>query len=876
MMKRIFGIVFLFISLMLSGIELNAQENPNVTVSLNVQEAMQGDTITIKANISREELETCEYSFYVIRSGQKIMLGETGTKNECQWTPFTPASYEVCVDVLGSDGETYTGSTICEVKKRDVEVSFADVLPADSTETGGSVLLQAQCNQGLGNENYQFYVIRDGQEIMLQNYSKESSCVWYPVTPAEYYIVVEARDQFGNISSTTIPYEIKESSLQAGEIAISSGETIAANTTVTISAPASGGSGSYEYDFYVIRDGRRIELQEWSESATCLWRPYTLGSYQVYAEVRDSFGNTDESERVDCKVAYSELEMTSFVINPTDKVSAESRVTLEADAQAGYGGYQYKFYVVRDGAVITLQDYSARDTYIWTPVTPGEYTVFAEVKDSEGSIKKESCSYSVNPLPFEVANFEINPGGTAYAGTKVALDINASGGAKPYQSQFYVIRNGKEKIILKDFSESMTYQWEPYTPADYEIYAVVKDAWGNEQQAVQKVQIKPAQITFTSFTVGNNKIAQQEQTVPISVKVKTIGDVRNLQYRFYVERNGNKIMLQDFSTLSSIKWTPVTSADYRVYVEVKDGNGNIYQNYREFEVVKKSLTVKSFTMSPTGTVRPYGSVTLKAMGDGGSGSYQYKFYVVRNGKDEIILQDFSKDNTYIWHPYTIANYNVNVCIRDGQGLEVTQSKKLAVSKTGWFYEDGYKFYYKNGVKQTDLDGILPKQSSYEIRVNKRMNVVTVYAKDGNNGYIIPVKAFICSTGQATPIGTFYTPAKYRWHTLMGPCYGQWCTRIYGGVLFHSVFYNSYNNNNTLSVSAYNKLGTTCSHGCVRLTAGDAKWIYDNCKLQTKVIVYNSTNSGPFGKPTAYKLASWHTWDPTDPNMSYKCRQQKCH
>ena len=91
-----------------------------------------------------------------------------------------------------------------------------------------------------------------------------------------------------------------------------------------------------------------------------------------------------------------------------------------------------------------------------------------------------------------------------------------------------------------------------------------------------------------------------------------------------------------------------------------------------------------------------------------------------------------------------------------------------------------------------------------------------------------------------------------------------------------MFYNSYHNNDTLSVNGYNKLGTVCSHGCVRLTAGDAKWIYDNCKLGTKVIIYNSSVSGPLGKPSAAKLSYWHTWDPTDPNKFDKCDSYGCH
>ena len=69
-------------------------------------------------------------------------------------------------------------------------------------------------------------------------------------------------------------------------------------------------------------------------------------------------------------------------------------------------------------------------------------------------------------------------------------------------------------------------------------------------------------------------------------------------------------------------------------------------------------------------------------------------------------------------------------------------------------------------------------SPYYIQVNKNTNVVTVYKNKVNGVYQNPVKAFICSVGYSTPVGTFKTPAKYRWHTLQGPSYGQYCTRIY--------------------------------------------------------------------------------------------------
>lgn len=153
-------------------------------------------------------------------------------------------------------------------------------------------------------------------------------------------------------------------------------------------------------------------------------------------------------------------------------------------------------------------------------------------------------------------------------------------------------------------------------------------------------------------------------------------------------------------------------------------------------------------------------------------------------------------------------------------------------------------------------------STYQIKVNKQQNCVTIYKLDGSGKYS-PIKALVCSTGWATKPGTYSLGQKMRWHTLDGPCYGQYCTRIYGGVLFHSVWYTGQNNPATLSVSSYNKLGTTASHGCVRLTVAGAKWIYDNVPSGTPVIIYNSSDPGPLGKPAAIKLPYSTGWDPTD-------------
>lgn len=151
---------------------------------------------------------------------------------------------------------------------------------------------------------------------------------------------------------------------------------------------------------------------------------------------------------------------------------------------------------------------------------------------------------------------------------------------------------------------------------------------------------------------------------------------------------------------------------------------------------------------------------------------------------------------------------------------------------------------------------------YMLQVNKGTNVVTVYSKDDKGKYTVPYKAFVCSTGNDTPLGTYKTPNRFRWQPLMNDVWGQYCTQITGNILFHSVYYMSQNPAD-LNVYAYNQLGTTASHGCIRLTCGDAKWIYDNCSLGTTVkIIMGTAKSDPLGKPKAMKIST--KWDPTDP------------
>lgn len=156
---------------------------------------------------------------------------------------------------------------------------------------------------------------------------------------------------------------------------------------------------------------------------------------------------------------------------------------------------------------------------------------------------------------------------------------------------------------------------------------------------------------------------------------------------------------------------------------------------------------------------------------------------------------------------------------------------------------------------------------YYITVNLTQNIVTVYNTDEAGNYTVAERAFYCSVGEETPIGTFRTSDKYVWRPLFGDVYGQYATRITGHILFHSVPYLQ-QDKGTLEYEEYNKLGETASMGCIRLTVEDVKWIYDNCPSGTTVKIYKSDEQEPIAPPKPQKIDlddPRRDWDPTDPD-----------
>lgn len=225
-------------------------------------------------------------------------------------------------------------------------------------------------------------------------------------------------------------------------------------------------------------------------------------------------------------------------------------------------------------------------------------------------------------------------------------------------------------------------------------------------------------------------------------------------------------------------------------------------------------------------------------------------------QDSIVIET----NSNVYFKYELdGKYSENAYV-----LEINNIKKEDITEAP--ENEGATEEELKKEKVTSKDNKAP----YYVVVNYGANVVTIYGKDDNNEYTRPVKAMVCSTGSATPRSGVYKlkGRRSRWRPLFGGVYGQYAVDIVGNILFHSVPYLS-PDISRLEYWEYDKLGTTASAGCIRLTVIDALWIYNNCGAGTQV-EFTASAPSPLGKPSARKISSYENlrgYDPTDPAAS---------
>lgn len=231
--------------------------------------------------------------------------------------------------------------------------------------------------------------------------------------------------------------------------------------------------------------------------------------------------------------------------------------------------------------------------------------------------------------------------------------------------------------------------------------------------------------------------------------------------------------------------------------------------------------------------------TYRLLAEKGFDEYQGKLTVGSSGAETRRLQQRLQTLGYS------AGKADGVFGRRTRTAVIDFQRQHGLTQDGIAGEKTQRALYSASAKKYVAPTVVQKQKKgkpYLLKISTEKQRVYAYAwNEADGAYTKLARTMVCSTGLSgtpTPKGTYTnTTPVVRWGYF--PKYDVWAQYLYrisGPYLFHSVLYEEADES-TVKWGSVNKLGTPASHGCVRLSVEDARWIYNNCPAGTTVTVY---------------------------------------
>jgi len=358
-----------------------------------------------------------------------------------------------------------------------------------------------------------------------------------------------------------------------------SAATVAPGNTVTFTAQASGGSGSYEYSFQRIGAGTNwqwVTVQVYSSTAAYSWTPAAgdtgPNGVIVYARNAGSSAASEAGNSYQFQVTdISPVSAVSLTAPLTD--AAGTRMTATAQASGGSGSYEYSFQRIGAGTNwqwVTVQAYSSTADYSWTPAV-GDAGLNAIIVNARNA-GSTSASEAASLVQFQVTGISpvsaasVTAPATNPAGTRMTATAQASGGSGSYEYSFQRIGPGTnwQWVTAQAYSSVATYSWTP-AAGDVGTNAIIVNVRNagstNASEAANSVQFQVTGIAPVN-SVSLNAPATDAVGTQMTATAQASGGSGSYQYSFW--RNGpgtggQWVNSQAYSSSSSYSWTPSAS-----------------------------------------------------------------------------------------------------------------------------------------------------------------------------------------------------------------------------------------------------------------------------------------------------------------------------
>lgn len=205
-----------------------------------------------------------------------------------------PAAQQAGLEFTKSQSMAYINGSWTKVEKQTYDIKITFSADTVSAKVGSEVKLTAQTSGGSGNYTYKFIVSdNNGNWYKIRDYAKSNTCTWRPGVVGSKTLYVDVKDSAGAYQRVELPIQVtKQAEKLSVKLTASPFGTAKVGSGVKLTAQATGGSGSYLYDFLVCSpDNNWYRLRDYEKTGTYLWVPKTVGNTMLYVDAVDSEGN---------------------------------------------------------------------------------------------------------------------------------------------------------------------------------------------------------------------------------------------------------------------------------------------------------------------------------------------------------------------------------------------------------------------------------------------------------------------------------------------------------------------------------------------------------------------------------------------------------
>lgn len=365
-------------------------------------------------------------------------------------------TYNFCV---GIDWNSFTDGPAPDQDTTAPEISNVVVSGLDAS--GYTVSCSVSDNKEVTAVYYAVYYKSDGVDAARWysqtpengNASHTVSVSEFSSRAGDYCTYIYAFDASGNYAYVELNViTVPEQAPAEPELAVTvsaSGDAVQGGR-IKWSATAAGGSGNYQYIFYLYRDGELIEKRPANDYAGYEKEFTETGVYRVRVEAVDM--NTGKKATADSQeIGIFNPIVVSGVTSDKEQNTAMlgESVFWTVGASGGEGQLTYSYTIYRNGEVIYSSPFSTSNyKIVHKPTDSGEYTVTVTIRDERSQVVSTQ-SEPVTIIRALSANNAAFSTLYAVAGAVVTCSAEILGGSGSYTAVFRIFCDG-ELVLTSD------------------------------------------------------------------------------------------------------------------------------------------------------------------------------------------------------------------------------------------------------------------------------------------------------------------------------------------------------------------------------------------------------------------------------------------